>query len=62
MNEDTIQKRIITPKAVMDEFDITRPTFNQWVKNGTLEKITVPGSRRVYITAQSVDKILKQNG
>lgn len=45
----------------MDELEISRPTLNAWVRNGALEKIKIPGSRRVYISASSVNALMQKN-
>jgi predicted site-specific integrase-resolvase len=57
---DLENRQIVTPKEVMKEFKISRPTFNQWVKNGVLNKIQIPGTRRIYITTESILKLLNK--
>lgn len=52
------QVRLYTPKEVQDIFKISRPTFGEWCRRGHLDKITIPGQRRVYVRAESVDKLI----
>lgn len=52
------QRRPYTPTEVMDLFDISRPTFGEWCKKGVFKKITIPGQRRVYVSRESVNKLL----
>lgn len=59
MKDQTNSKQAYTPKYVMAELDISRPTLNDWCRKGILKKIHVPGARRVYITRESFDKIIK---
>jgi predicted site-specific integrase-resolvase len=54
------EKKLYRPSDVMDIFDISRPTFNDWCKKGVFQKISIPGQRRVYVTAQSVDKLIRK--
>lgn len=58
MNDKT-QPKVYTPDEVMRIFSISRPTFGDWCRKGVLEKISIPGMRRVYVKAASVDKILE---
>jgi len=58
MNLPTISKKILTPNEVLQIFSITRPTLADWCKKGLLEKIQIPGQRRVYVSAASIDKLI----
>lgn len=52
--------KALTPKYVMDQLDISRPTLNNWCKKGILTKIQIPGARRVYITSESFNKLVNK--
>lgn len=54
------EKKVYTPGQVMDMFHISRPTFGDWCKKGVFDKIQIPGQRRVYVTAASVDKLIRK--
>jgi predicted site-specific integrase-resolvase len=51
-------KKIYTPAEVMNLFKISRPTFGDWCRKGVFQKIHIPGQRRVYVKAESVEKLL----
>lgn len=51
-------KRVLTLTAVMQQFSISKWTLFSLIEDGVLEKITVPGSRRVYISVRSVEKLI----
>jgi predicted site-specific integrase-resolvase len=53
------EKRLYTPSEVMTIFKISRPTFGDWCKKGILKKIPIPGQRRVFVSAESVEKLIK---
>lgn len=59
MTESQNQKRAYSPRYVMDQLNISRPTLNDWCKKGILKKIQIPGARRVYISKDSFDQIVK---
>lgn len=51
--------KLYTPSDVMKIFQISRPTFEEWCRKGTFKKITIPGRRRVFVSAESVDKLIQ---
>jgi hypothetical protein len=55
-----MDKKLYTPDEVMKMFNVTRPTFTDWTKKGVFQKISIPGQRRVYVTAESVEKIINK--
>jgi predicted site-specific integrase-resolvase len=57
--KNEVQRRVYTPGEVMNLFKIRRPTFGEWCRKGVLEKIDIPGQRRVYVKAESVDKLIE---
>lgn len=58
MKNPLTQRRLYTPIQVMQLFDISRPTFGEWCKKGVFQKIVIPGQRRVFVSAESVEKLL----
>lgn len=50
-------KQVLTIKEACAHLKLSRVSVHKWCKDGTLEKITVPGKRRVYITKESVSRI-----
>jgi hypothetical protein len=58
MKNTEIQRRVYTPGEVMDLFKISRPTFGEWCRKGIFERIDIPGARRGYVTAKSVDNLI----
>ncbi|WP_369074973.1 helix-turn-helix domain-containing protein [Chryseosolibacter histidini] len=50
--------KVYTPEEVRTIFNISAPTFRDWVQSGIFQKITIPGKRRVFITSQSVEKLI----
>lgn len=56
--ENATGKSLYTPNEVMEIFDISRPTFQDWCSKGVLKKVTIPGQRRVFVDSQSVKDII----
>jgi predicted site-specific integrase-resolvase len=53
-----VPRKLYTPQEVMELFQISRPTFCDWANKGLFKRVTIPGQRRVYLTSESVDKLL----
>jgi predicted site-specific integrase-resolvase len=53
-----VQRKVYTPSDVMNIFQISRPTFSDWKRKGIFKVIAIPGQRRIYVTAESVDQLL----
>lgn len=51
---------LLTAKQAMQLFQISRVTLNEWCRKGVLEKIHIPGMRRIFIKGSSVDNIIKK--
>ena len=51
-------RRVYTPNEIMAMFDISRPTFSEWRRKGIFKTISIPGRRRIFVTAESVEKLL----
>jgi predicted site-specific integrase-resolvase len=59
METITLEKKLVyTPSEVMEIFSISRPTFGDWCKKGVLRKIQIRGQRRVYVSADDVEKLI----
>lgn len=58
MTKEKGERRAYTPNEVMELFHISRPTFADWCNKGVFQKISIPGRRRVYVSAESVEKLL----
>lgn len=50
-------KELLTINETCALLKLSRVSVHKWSKDGTLEKRTVPGKRRVYITKESVKRI-----
>ena len=53
-----VARKVYTPNEVMDMFQISRPTFGDWMRKGIFKIVSIPGQRRIYVTAESVEKLL----
>ena len=58
MNTQQKERKLYTPREVCELFQISRVTFGEWCRKGHFQKITIPGQRRIFVTSESVDKIL----
>jgi predicted site-specific integrase-resolvase len=59
MENRKTQPRVYTANEVMNIFKISRPTFGDWCRKGVFKKISIPGTRRVFLNADSVDKLIE---
>ena len=55
-----VEKKLYTPKETCQIFSISRPTLNDWCKRNVLSKIAIPNRRRVFITGESIDRLINQ--
>lgn len=55
-----MEKRLYTAKETCKLFSISRVTLHEWSKRGLLEKISIPNRRRIFISGQSVERLINQ--
>jgi predicted DNA-binding transcriptional regulator AlpA len=56
--DNDMEERLLSLKNVMDIFSIKRTTVTRWIQKGHLVQIKLPCTAKVYITENSVKKLI----